>query len=244
MWYTIIAVLGVALVPWLANEWEDENREAMVAAREIVRFAARPMTVNVSLTRTTRRRRTPISSIPTTEKPKKATMKRMHRQPLSTIGPNHVCGRSFYTYCSVLNQEAYYSAREGRCLLTTADAVRVCNRSPQPLCQHRRVLQLLWSHVRTHGRPVLRENLVCGLQQARRLAQLDVGESRGCRRPKAKSCTEEQLRFPYFAEILASGRGHCVKATVENLLMHRCLIGANQFNSVSACQEACERRKT
>ncbi|KAL3222923.1 hypothetical protein MRX96_028293 [Rhipicephalus microplus] len=58
------------------------------------------------------------------------------------------------------------------------------------------------------------------------LSSKDVGENRGCRRPKAKSCTEEQLRFPYFAEILASGRGHCVKATVENLLMHRCLIEA------------------
>ncbi|KAL3222924.1 hypothetical protein MRX96_028294 [Rhipicephalus microplus] len=111
MWYTVIAVLGVAMVsvvgsllvnasslqvgsfwatrPWLADEQEDENREAMVAAREIVRFAARPMTVNVSLTRTTRRRRAPISTIPTTEKPEKATMKRMLRQPLSTIGVSH-----------------------------------------------------------------------------------------------------------------------------------------------------------
>ncbi|KAH8027781.1 hypothetical protein HPB51_009663 [Rhipicephalus microplus] len=83
MWYRVIAVLSVALVsvvgsllvnasslqvgsfwatqPWLADEQEDENREAMVAASEI---------------------------------------------------------------------EAYYSTREGRCLLTTADAVRVCNRSP------------------------------------------------------------------------------------------------------------------
>ncbi|KAL3222915.1 hypothetical protein MRX96_028285 [Rhipicephalus microplus] len=76
MWYRVIAVLSVALVsvvgsllvnasslqvgsfwatqPWLADEQEDENREAMVAASEIVRFAARPMTVNVSLARTTR----------------------------------------------------------------------------------------------------------------------------------------------------------------------------------------------
>ncbi|KAH7964420.1 hypothetical protein HPB51_027343 [Rhipicephalus microplus] len=309
MWYTVIAVLGVALVsvvgslfvnasslqvgsfwatqPWLADEWEDENREAMVAAREIVRFAARPMTVNVSLTRTTRRRRTPISSIPMTEKPKKATMKRMHRQPLSTIGPNHVCGRSFYTYCSVLNQEAYYSAREGRCLLTTADAVRVCNRSPNrfasidacynscgrmhgPMadrcfektlfsdCNRQDVWHNWWVF---SGKDCVQWGFPRGLcpdddgsdvavfaDEAacveRCLSSKDVGESRGCRRPKAKSCTEEQLRFPYFAEILASGRGHCVKATVENLLMHRCLIGANQFNSVSACQEACERRKT
>ncbi|KAL3206199.1 hypothetical protein MRX96_052877 [Rhipicephalus microplus] len=76
------------------------------------------------------------------------------------------------------------------------------------------------------------------------LSSKDGEENRRCRRPKTKSCTEELLRFPYFAEILPSGRGHCVKATVENLLMHRCLIGANQFNSVSACREACERRKT
>ncbi|KAL3222914.1 hypothetical protein MRX96_028284 [Rhipicephalus microplus] len=76
------------------------------------------------------------------------------------------------------------------------------------------------------------------------LSSKDGEENRRCRRPKAKSYTEEQLRFPYFAEILASGRGHCVKATVENLLMYRCLIGANQFNSVSACREACERTKT
>ncbi|KAH7931504.1 hypothetical protein HPB51_029833 [Rhipicephalus microplus] len=309
MWYTIIAVLGVALVsvvgslfvnasswqvgsfwatqPWLADEWEDENREAMVAAREIVRFAARPMTVNVSLTRTTRRRRTPISSIPTTEKPEKATTKRMHRQPLSTIGPNHVCSRSFYTYCPVLNQEAYYSAREGRCLLTTADAVRVCNHSPNrfasidacynscgrmhgPMadrcfektlftdCNRQDVWQNWWvfsgEDCVQWGFPrglcpdddgsdvvVFADEAAC---VERCLSSKDGGENRRCRRPKAKSCTEEQLRFPYFAEILASGRGHCVKATVENLLMHRCLIGANQFNSVSACREACERTKT
>ncbi|KAL3247393.1 hypothetical protein MRX96_017834 [Rhipicephalus microplus] len=72
MWCTITAVPGVALVlvvgsllvnasslqagsfwvtqPWLADEREDENRKAMVAEREIVRIAARPMTVNVSFT--------------------------------------------------------------------------------------------------------------------------------------------------------------------------------------------------
>ncbi|XP_037501270.1 uncharacterized protein LOC119375149 [Rhipicephalus sanguineus] len=306
MWCTILAVLGIALVsvvgsllvnasslqadsfwathPWLADEREEENREAMVAAREIVRFAARPMRVNVSLTRTTGRRRTPLT-IRTTERPKKAAVKRVHRQPLSPVGPNHVCGRFFYTHCTVLNREAYYSAREGRCLLTTTDAVRVCNRSPNrfasldacynscgrmrgPMadrcfektlfadCERQDVWRSWWVF---SGEDCVQWSFPRGLcpddsgsdvamfanQSAcveRCLMSKDIEKNKECRQPKAKSCTEEQLRFPYFADILASGRGHCVKATVENLLMHRCLIGANRFNTVNACQEACERR--
>nr|XP_050037982.2 uncharacterized protein LOC126534787 [Dermacentor andersoni] len=210
--------------------------------------------------------------------------------------PNHVCGRSFYTYCPVLHQEAYYSAHERRCLLTTADAMRVCNRSPNRFasfaacynacgrlhgsmadrcfektlftdCDRQDVLYSWWvfsgkNCVRWNfprglcpddkesGTAVFANHSACVVRclsspKADEISAFNDSERSGrCRQPKAKICTSEQLRFPYFADILGSGRGHCIRATSETLLMHRCLVGANRFGTVAACSEACERRKT
>lgn len=320
-WCTVLAVLGIALVsvigsllvnaswsldgdafwatqPLLADEQDDENREALVAAREMVRHAARPMTVNFSLIRTTKRLQSSRKTTRSVRTRRAATLRRLHRQPLSTIGTNHVCGRSFYTYCTVLHEEAYYSPRERRCLLTTADAVRVCNRSPNrfasldacynscgrmhgPMadrcfektlftdCERQDVWSSWWVF---SGRDCVQWSFPRGLcpddddensdvavfanrstcvdrclsspEQGKGSTSKNSRAKKPCRQPRAKSCTAEHLRFPYFADILESGRGHCVVASAETLLMHRCLIGANRFKTVNVCREACEQRNT
>lgn len=63
-----------------------------------------------------------------------------------------------------------------------------------------------------------------------------------CRPPASTTCEEDQLRFPYFARILPSGRGLCVRASLNALLTHRCLVGANRFDSMAACRDACLRQ--
>nr|XP_050029739.1 uncharacterized protein LOC126525824 [Dermacentor andersoni] len=68
------------------------------------------------------------------------------------------------------------------------------------------------------------------------------GRDPQCRPPASATCEEEQLRFPYFARILPSGRGLCVRASLNALLTHRCLAGANRFDSMAACRDACLRR--
>ncbi|KAH7941650.1 hypothetical protein HPB49_015852 [Dermacentor silvarum] len=317
-WFTILAVLGIALVsavgsllvnaswsmqgdadwatqPLLADEREEENSEAMVAAHKMLRGAAKPMMANVSLTRTPRMHRTSLKTMHASKKEGGASKRRMHHEPLSTVGPNHVCGRSFYTYCPVLHQEAYYGGQERRCLLTTTDTVRVCNRSPNrfasldacynacgrlhgPMadrcfektlftdCDRQDVLHSWWVFSgkncvrwkfprglcpddKGSGAAVFANQSACAVRclpspkPNKSSTFRDSEESGPCRQPKAKSCTSEQLRFPYFADILQSGRGHCVRASSETMLMHRCLVGANRFSTVTACREACERRK-
>ncbi|KAL3213095.1 hypothetical protein MRX96_035668, partial [Rhipicephalus microplus] len=68
------------------------------------------------------------------------------------------------------------------------------------------------------------------------------GRLRRCRPPESATCAEDQLRFPYFARILPSGRGLCVRASLNALLTHRCLVGANRFDTMAACRDACQRR--
>ncbi|KAL1487186.1 hypothetical protein MTO96_031068 [Rhipicephalus appendiculatus] len=71
------------------------------------------------------------------------------------------------------------------------------------------------------------------------------GEREGfpvCRPPASATCAQDQLRFPYFARILPSGRGLCVRASLNVLLTHRCLVGANRFDTMAACRGACQRQ--
>ncbi|KAL1470832.1 hypothetical protein MTO96_040268, partial [Rhipicephalus appendiculatus] len=202
--------------------------------------------------------------------------------------PNHVCGRSFYTYCTVLNQEAYYSAREGgaacspqptRCACATGPptgspasmrATTPCGRMHGPMadrcfektlftdCDRQDVWHSWWVF---SGEDCVQWSFPRGLCPdddgsdvavfadesscvERCISSKDSKENRGCRQPKAKSCHGGAAALSILRRHTGKSGGHCVKATVENLLMHRCLIGANRFNSVRACREACERRKT
>ncbi|KAL3216020.1 hypothetical protein MRX96_033205 [Rhipicephalus microplus] len=82
-------------------------------------------------------------------------------------------------------------------------------------------------------------NIHASLQDCRHQCE---GERDGrrprCRLLESATCAEDQLRFPYFARILPSGRGLCVRASLNALLTHRCLVGANRFDSMAACRDA------
>ncbi|KAH6943242.1 hypothetical protein HPB50_017968 [Hyalomma asiaticum] len=67
------------------------------------------------------------------------------------------------------------------------------------------------------------------------------GRDPQCRPPASRTCEDDQLKFPYFARILPSGRGLCVRASLNALLTHRCLVGANRFDTMEACRDACLR---
>lgn len=57
--------------------------------------------------------------------------------------------------------------------------------------------------------------------------------------PAAETCSPRQLRQPYFADMQAPGGARCLNASRRTLQSQRCLIGSNQFSSMSACRRAC-----
>ncbi|KAK8778777.1 hypothetical protein V5799_019881 [Amblyomma americanum] len=73
-------------------------------------------------------------------------------------------------------------------------------------------------------------------------AQCDAGGRRRCRPPASATCDSGQLRFPYFARLLPNGRGLCASASLGTLFAHRCLVGANRFDSLATCRDTCLRQ--
>ncbi|XP_070390569.1 uncharacterized protein [Dermacentor albipictus] len=65
-------------------------------------------------------------------------------------------------------------------------------------------------------------------------------DSPRCGVPAPGECGLEHLRYPYFADMQAEGSARCVNASHATLLDRRCLVGNNQFESVKACQRACQ----
>ncbi|XP_065306345.1 uncharacterized protein [Dermacentor albipictus] len=65
------------------------------------------------------------------------------------------------------------------------------------------------------------------------------GGRRRCDAPDAATCTPPQLKYPYFASMLANGAARCVSASGHELSRHRCLVGSNRFESVASCERAC-----
>ncbi|XP_077489150.1 uncharacterized protein LOC144099940 [Amblyomma americanum] len=59
--------------------------------------------------------------------------------------------------------------------------------------------------------------------------------------PPAETCSPRQLRHPYFADMQSHGGARCVNTSRRTLESQRCLIGSNQFSSMSACRRACVR---
>ncbi|KAL1415862.1 hypothetical protein MTO96_028645 [Rhipicephalus appendiculatus] len=77
----------------------------------------------------------------------------------------------------------------------------------------------------------------CSLQCAENGGQAD---SPRCGVPAPGECGLEHLRHPYFADMQAEGSARCVNASHATLLHRRCLVGNNQFDSMKACQRACQ----
>ncbi|KAH8033432.1 hypothetical protein HPB51_012860 [Rhipicephalus microplus] len=77
----------------------------------------------------------------------------------------------------------------------------------------------------------------CSLQCVENGGQAD---SLRCGVPAPGECELEHLRYPYFADMQAEGSARCVNSSHATLLGRRCLIGINQFDSIKACQWACQ----
>ncbi|XP_070384391.1 uncharacterized protein [Dermacentor albipictus] len=54
-------------------------------------------------------------------------------------------------------------------------------------------------------------------------------------------CYSDQLRFPYFAVagVEKNKSPHCLRVSSTNYQGHRCLVGANRFFSMEACEKTC-----
>ncbi|KAH7977824.1 hypothetical protein HPB49_003701 [Dermacentor silvarum] len=65
-----------------------------------------------------------------------------------------------------------------------------------------------------------------------------------CRRPSSRTCSGQQLRFPYFAHMSRSGRILCLQVSADRVLQQRCLVGANRFHSLAGCRAACVTHRT
>ncbi|XP_077486665.1 uncharacterized protein LOC144097945 [Amblyomma americanum] len=70
-----------------------------------------------------------------------------------------------------------------------------------------------------------------------------VDQQSHCHAPIRATCSLRQMRFPYFADMTAKGSARCVRASKGTLLTRRCLVGSNRFDSVSACNSACGRKR-
>ncbi|KAL1476381.1 hypothetical protein MTO96_018615 [Rhipicephalus appendiculatus] len=66
-----------------------------------------------------------------------------------------------------------------------------------------------------------------------------AGRHRRCEPPAAVTCTPQQLKYPYFADMRAQGSARCVKASSRALRHRRCLIGSNRFDSIASCEKSC-----
>ncbi|KAH6927729.1 hypothetical protein HPB50_007631 [Hyalomma asiaticum] len=66
-----------------------------------------------------------------------------------------------------------------------------------------------------------------------------AGRPRRCGSPVAATCSPEQLKYPYFADMRVQGSARCVKASSHTLRHRRCLIGSNRFDSIASCEQSC-----
>ncbi|XP_075556588.1 uncharacterized protein LOC142588647 [Dermacentor variabilis] len=85
---------------------------------------------------------------------------------------------------------------------------------------------------------VFRTRRECDAACARR-ERGDSDEERRCDAPDAGTCTPRQMRHPYFADMRAGGPARCVVASSGELVVHRCLVGSNRFDSMASCERAC-----
>ncbi|KAH7962278.1 uncharacterized protein LOC119385132 [Rhipicephalus sanguineus] len=60
-----------------------------------------------------------------------------------------------------------------------------------------------------------------------------------CHRPEPHVCTLGQLKYPYFAAVGYDGCFRCLEATASALMGYQCLIGANRFDTIDACNSTC-----
>ncbi|XP_065302940.1 uncharacterized protein [Dermacentor albipictus] len=60
-----------------------------------------------------------------------------------------------------------------------------------------------------------------------------------CHEPKPHVCAFGQLKYPYFAAVGYDGCFRCLEATASTLLGYQCLIGANKFDTIDACNSTC-----
>ncbi|KAH8040297.1 hypothetical protein HPB51_010077 [Rhipicephalus microplus] len=60
-----------------------------------------------------------------------------------------------------------------------------------------------------------------------------------CHRPEPLVCTLGQLKYPFFAVVGYDGRFRCLEATTSTLAGYQCLIGANRFDTIDACNSTC-----
>ncbi|KAH9360003.1 hypothetical protein HPB48_022070 [Haemaphysalis longicornis] len=60
--------------------------------------------------------------------------------------------------------------------------------------------------------------------------------------PPAETCSLQQLRHAYFADMQAKGGVRCVNTSRRTRMNLRCLIRSNQFPSFAACRRICGRK--
>ncbi|KAH6940399.1 hypothetical protein HPB50_027549 [Hyalomma asiaticum] len=60
-----------------------------------------------------------------------------------------------------------------------------------------------------------------------------------CHRPEPHVCALGQLKYPYFAAVGYDGCFRCLEATASTLAGYQCLIGANRFDTIDACNSTC-----
>ncbi|KAH6928633.1 hypothetical protein HPB50_018049 [Hyalomma asiaticum] len=64
-----------------------------------------------------------------------------------------------------------------------------------------------------------------------------------CLRPKVVACGRNHLKYPYFAyRDPKEERVRCLHSSMTMLRRHRCLAGANRFQSHGACVSSCRKR--
>ncbi|XP_070378643.1 uncharacterized protein [Dermacentor albipictus] len=91
------------------------------------------------------------------------------------------------------------------------------------------------------GRRVYRSREECdrACPLRRQRGNTTVSRRRRCDSPAATTCTPQQVKYPYFADMQAQSSARCVKATSHTLQERRCLIGSNRFDSVASCEQSC-----
>ncbi|XP_077520294.1 uncharacterized protein LOC144130164 [Amblyomma americanum] len=90
----------------------------------------------------------------------------------------------------------------------------------------------------SQGRRVYRSRRECDTE-CLRPKRNDTAYAHQCDAPVTATCSPEQVKYPYFADMLLEGNARCVMASNRVLRARRCLIGSNQFDSIGSCEQAC-----
>ncbi|KAL3205869.1 hypothetical protein MRX96_011020 [Rhipicephalus microplus] len=150
-------------------------------------------------------------------------------------GPKPQCGQFRFSFCSERRGGGvYYDAALASCLPVSAELAYVCNRSPNRFSSlhecRRSCVEPTKPQRRCLSTPVFS---LCDRELTRSWWFSNGTQCEEWRFPQGLCPAQKKLVVGY------DGRFRCLEATTSTLAGYQCLIGANRFDTIDACNSTC-----